>query len=299
MKKLLGLVLVLSSTFLAHAQLGIYGVVTNATNVILYLHGPTNQVCLVEGLNPSNQAWQTLGAEPLDNYGFGQFNTTLWNGCYGFYRAKTTNTPGYYSTNAFGAIAGCLSGGQTMIGNPFLARNISEIIPEPAEFTTVHRWINVSNQYESVSYCFGGWDQTLDIGAFEGFIVDAPANTWQRFVFSGLFDTNVITANIPSGFSMLCSPLYETDSTTWLVDLLTTNKLGGNSLLPVQTPWNNPQSTIYRMVDALGNFQTYTLGATNAWQTNGVTTTVPLHLAEGFWLNKPTNATWTIHRRIW
>jgi hypothetical protein len=53
------------------------------------------------------------------------------------------------------------------------------------------------------------------------------------------------------------------------------------------------------MIDALGNFQAYTLGATNAWQTNGVTTTVPLHLAEGFWLNKPTNATWTIHRRIW
>jgi hypothetical protein len=299
MKKLLGLIFALSTTLYAHAQLGIYGVVTNATNVILYLHGPSNQVCLVEGLNPANQAWQTLGAEPLDNYGYGQFNTALWNGCYGVYRAKTTNIPGYYSTNAFGVVAGWLPGGWTMIGNPFWARNISVIIPEPVEDTTVYRWNNASNKYDCATFSFGEWDQPLNVGMFEGILVVAPTNTWQRFLFSGLFDTNTITTVIPPGQSILCSPLWETDSSTWLVDLLTTNNLGGNSLLPVQTSGTNTQCTINRMIDMQGHFQTYTLGTNNVWQTNGVPTTVPLHLSEGFWLNKPTNATWTVRRRIW
>jgi hypothetical protein len=298
MKKTLGLIFVLCNAFVAHAQLGIYGVVSNATNVILYLHGPTNQVCLVEQFNPSVQAWQTVDAELLDNYGSAQFETTLWNGCYGLYRAKTTNAPCYYSTNTFGAIAGWLSGGQTLIGNPFWARDISEIIPEPVEDTTVYCWNNASNKYDGATFAFGAWDQPLNVGTFDGILVVAPSNTWQRFVLNGPIDTNAITKAIPSGSSLLCSPLLETDS-TWLVDLLTTNNLGGLSQLPVATPWYDPQSTITRMLNTQGYYQDYTLSTNNVWQTNGVATTVPLHLAEGFWLNKPTNATWTINRRIW
>jgi len=35
------------------------------------------------------------------------------------------------------------------------------------------------------------------------------------------------------------------------------------------------------------------------WQSSGTNTVVPLGLTEGFWLNKPTNATWTVNRTIW
>jgi hypothetical protein len=121
----------------------------------------------------------------------------------------------------------------------------------------------------------------------------------QRYLVSGLFATNSISRSVGSGLSILCSPLYGLlVPSAWEVDLLSTNRLGGYSTLPVQST-GNPQSTIYRMVDSAGDYQIFTLTTTNVWTTSGMPTTVPLNLTEGFWLDRPTNAVWSFAVPIW
>ena len=266
------------------------------SGVTLKLQGPTNQTCAVEGLDPTNQTWETLGWVALDSTGAGVFNTTLEQGVYGFYRARTTNDT-YYSTNAFGAVAGTLPSGETMIGNPFAPADIATIIPSPADGTTVYQY---NNGYVIATYQINQWDTDITVGTAEGVIVKTPTNVTQRYVVSGLFTTNQVSRSIVSGNSIICSPLYQIIGPgTWQVDELNTNRLGGYSLIPAQTSGYSPQCTINRMIDTSGDYQTYTLTTNNVWQTGGTNTVVPLGLTEGFWINKPTNATWTYSLPIW
>ena len=90
-----------------------------------------------------------------------------------------------------------------------------------------------------------------------------------------------------------------TDVATLKVDTLDTNNYGGVSLLPVRSPGFDPEAQLNRLkTKASVSYTEYVL--TNAlWTTNGVQTSVPLHLSEGFFLYKPTNATWTVTREIW
>jgi hypothetical protein len=187
-----------------------------------------------------------------------------------------------------------------MIGNPFAATTVSGLIPGPANGTTVYRY-DGTNGFVTATYDtdLGGWDTNMPVAQLEGALVSVPTNT-VRYLVSGLFTTNSLSKSIPSGDSILCSPLYKlTVVSAWQIDELNTNKLGGDSLLPVQSSGYSPQCTINRMIDTSGNYRTYTLTTNNVWQTSGTNTVVPLHLTEGFWIKKPVSATWTIGLTIW
>lgn len=115
------------------------GVVSNLNTVTLSLKGPTNQMVQIERLNRTNQTWQSQGAVRLNSSGLAGFNSSLHAGVYGYFRAQTTNGT-YRSTNAFGAVAGTIGGGQTMIGNPLGATTLSVMFPTAAGGTTVYQW---------------------------------------------------------------------------------------------------------------------------------------------------------------
>jgi hypothetical protein len=275
------------------------GVVSNFSNVTLSLQGPTNQVVEVQRLNRTNQTWDAMGTVRLSSVGSAAFNTTLHEGIYGFYRAKTTNNT-YYSTNAFGAVAGTLDRGQVLIGNPFGPVPLTSLIPSPVEGTIVYRWDNPGG-WAMATYDLGEWDTNLTIGSLRGILVRTPTNVVsQRYLVSGLITTNLQTQSVPSGSSLLCSPVYKlVTPSQWIADELTTNRLGGYSSLPVQTSGSNPQCQIFQMVDTAGTYMTSTLTSSNQWQTGGSNTVVKLELTEGFWLSKPTNATWNVSVPIW
>ena len=275
------------------------GVVSNLNTVTLSLKGPTNQMVQIERLNRTNQTWQSQGTVRLNSSGLASFNSSLHEGVYGYFRAQTTNGASR-STNAFGAVAGTVGGGQTMIGNPLGATTLSVMFPTAAGGTTVYQWAGGSYRMATYESGWGEWDEDLAIGPMEGIIVVTPTNVVsQRFLVSGLFTTNTMSRSVASGYSMLCSPLYKlTVPSQWEVDLLSTNRLGGYSLLPVIST-ANPQSTLQRMVTSAGGYQTFTLGTNGVWTSGGSPVSVPLTLTEGFWLNRPTNAIWSVSVPIW
>src|SRR5258708_31320135 len=174
---------VMAATFQVDAANSFYFSTAVASNdfngVLLSLQGPTNTTCEVHRLNRTNQTWDVMGTVTLDSSGVGSFSTTLHEGIYGFYRAQSTNGT-YLSTNAFGAVAGFLpASGKTMIGNPFIARDVSEIFPSPSDNLTINQWDNANNRYVNVYYdaFFGEWSHALSIGTQEGVIVNNPSTT--------------------------------------------------------------------------------------------------------------------------
>ena len=109
--------------------------------------------------------------------------------------------------------------------------------------------------------------------------------------------TNV-TLTIHGPTNLLCwVQHYSRPSSSWG---LGTNRYGGCSLLPVRSPGWITECTIDRMIDTAGDYRIYVL-TNSVWQTSGTNTVVPLELAEGFWLEKPTNTnfTWTVTVPIW
>lgn len=282
----------------ANAQLRfISGTVSNFSGVTLSLRGPTNLMCQVERLSRSNQTWQSMGTVRLSTNGNATFTSSLDEGAYGYFRAKATNGT-YLSTNAFGALVGVLPGGNHLIGNPFGATTISSMLPEPVDGTVVYKYAQTN--YQTSWYEFGEWTSDMPVSMCEGFIVQTPTNTTQRFICTGLIDTNITAKSLQTGFSLLCSPRYQLVSPSqWQVDLLSTNLLGGLSALPVASPGFATQCTITRMINPAGTYLAYSLTNTGKWLTNGVQTSVPLELGEGFWINKPTNSAWYIQRSIW
>jgi len=306
MKRTMAAIAIVASLCIARAD-SLYfssGVVTNYTNVTLTIHGPTNTVGVVEHYDRNTPGWSAIKTFTLNWTGQATVTADLDNTVYGIYRAYGTNTVGtnstiLYSTNAFGACHGMLGAGRSMIGEPFVAQDISEILPAPAEGTTVYRYNNSTTNYTVDSYSSGSWDGPLTVGQGIGTIIIAPSNSWQHFLVQGIFNTNQLWMNIGKGYSILCSPLYQVVGSGYMqVDELNTNRLGGYSLLPVQSPGYNPQATIQKMIDSAGDYRTYTL-TNNVWQTSGTNTVVPLNMAEGFWLTKPTNATWRVTMPIW
>lgn len=277
------------------------GYVTNLNSAVLYLTGPTNMVCGIDRLGATNGTWSGIGSVTLNASGTGIYTNLLDQSVYGVYRAIGTNAGTVYrSTNAFGAVIGDLYAGQTMVGNPFADMYAENLIPSPAEGTTVYRWNNSTTNYSTDIYEYGAWGAALWVPRGQGVIVKSPTNiVSQKYVASGIFPTNAFWMSVPKGQSILCTPLCKvTDAATWRVDLLTTNQLGGASSLPVRSTGYTPESTINRMIDLNGTYKTYTL-TNNAWYSSYIGTTVPLELTEAFWLNKPTNGTWTVTVPVW
>src|SRR5258708_18578567 len=226
------------------------GVVTNYNNVALSIQGPTNQTCQVERLNRTNLTWDAMGTVTLNASGTATFNTTLFEGIYGFYRVKTTNNASY-STNAYGAVAGTLYPGYSLIGNAFDAQDVSALIPQPFDGTSVYTWDNAITNWNITTSDSGVWYPSMQIGAEEGFIVDNITTNTMRFLVSGLFNTNQISKSVPKDLSLLCSPLYKPIITgSYTVDSLNTNRLGGLSTLPVQATGFDPHCKISRIIDS-------------------------------------------------
>lgn len=151
----------------------------------------------------------------------------------------------------------------------------------------------VTSTYDS------GWSVNHQVGTFDALSINIPTNETAHFIVSGLFDTNTITTAIPSGFSAWCLPLYHVSPTnSWIVDTFNTNQLGGLSVLPVQSSGFLLQCTLNQLIDNLGNYSVNRL-TNNAWNCNGTNVTLSFELAEGFIIEKPTNATWTVNRTIW
>jgi hypothetical protein len=276
------------------------GYVTNGNTAAVTLYGPTNMVCVIDRLGATNGTWSSVGTVTLNSYGYGFFTNLLDQWVYGVYRAIGTNAGTVYrSTNAFGAVVGDLYPGLTMVGNPFTGMYAENLVPSPADGTAIYRWNNSTTNYSTDVYD-GGWSLSLWLARGEGVIVKTPTNiVSQKYVVSGVFPTNAFTYSVPKGQSILCTPLCKvTDAATWRVDLLTTNQLGGASSLPVRSTGYTPESTINRMIDLNGTYKTYTL-TNNAWYSSYIGTTVPLELTEAFWLNKPTNGTWTVTVPVW
>lgn len=274
------------------------GSVSNC-NVTLNLAGLTNTWCYVERLNRTNQVWDNVGSAYLGTNAAATFNTTLHECVYGFFRAKSTNGT-YLSTNAFGAVAGTVGTGYYLLGNPFGAKTLTQIVPSPNDGTTVHLF-RVGGYYDSSSYDAGAgaWDTNYTVTQLEGFFLQNVATNVQPYLLSGLFSTNTLSKGLTNGNNLIVSPLYKlTAPAIWKVDELNTNQLGGASLLPVQSTGFNPQAKVLRARDTVPNYDTYSL-TNSVWRLNTTNTVVPLGLVEGFWLYKPTNATWNVSLSFW
>lgn len=271
----------------------------SGTNVTLTLAGLTNTWCQVERLNRTNQVWDNVGSAYLGTNATATFNTTLHEGIYGFFRTKSTNGT-YLSTNAFGAVAGTVGTGYYLLGNAFAAQTLTQIVPSPNEGTTVHLF-RAGGYYDSASYDSGAglWDTNYTVTQLEGFFLQNVATNAQPYLLSGLFTTNTLSKGLTNGNNLIVSPLYKlTAPAIWKVDELNTNQLGGASLLPVQSTGFNPQAKVQRAKDTVPNYDTFSL-TNGVWRLTNTNTVVPLGLAEGFWLYKPTNATWNVSLSIW
>jgi hypothetical protein len=144
-----------------------------------------------------------------------------------------------------------------------------------------------------------GWTTNLTIGELEGFFVQNYDTNGLRYLFSGLFTTNTVTKTIPKNLSIIASPAYYLYSYSTLQnDLLATNQLGGLFNIPVQSTGFTPQCDLYRWSPTTNGYAHYIL-TNSSWTLNSTNTTVPLYLGEGYYIGKPTNATWNVSRPIW
>ena len=275
------------------------GVVSNYSGVTLSLAGPTNLVCQVERLNPTNDTWQVQGNVTLGTNGLATYNSSLAQGIYGFFRAKSTNNS-YYSTNGFGAVAGYIAPGDTLIGNSFASRTLTNFLTQPIDGLTAYQWDAVSNAYNIATYFAedGAWDNLLTVGQCEALYIKNSSSNTVRYLTSGLFNTNAITTLLRTNYNLVSTPLYHLNPTnTWRVDTLSSNLLGGNSLLPVRTTGYSNECTISQLLSD-ATYRTFNL-TNGVWKTGGTNTTIQINITEGFWVNKPTNATWTVNLPLW
>jgi hypothetical protein len=278
------------------------GVVSNYNTVYLTLKGPTNLVVQVERLNRTNDVWESQGITTLNSSGNGSFTSSLIEGIYGFFRTKATNNT-YYSTNAFGAVCGYLPNNLSIVGNIFGTQSITNILPSPANGMQAYKWNNASGSYTAISWfdALHSWNPgPFNVEPMEAIFIRNPQTNQLRYIVSGLFTTNAISKDLPTGLSLISSQRYHIIATnSWQVDLLSTNHLGGLSAIPVQTLGYDPQAEIYQAIDNIETYSTNTLTSGNMWLSGGTNTTIGINITEGFWLDKPTNATWVITRPIW
>lgn len=274
------------------------GAVSDFTNVTLNIKGPSNLVCRVERLNYYSQQWESQGNITLGSNGVATYSSTLDMSFYGFFRCKSTNSS-YLSTNAFGALSWYIPNGYSILGNLFGATSITNIMPTASTNTYVYQYDSGATNYNTSRYAFNRWLNPVTVNQFEAVMVNNPSYPF-RYIMSGLFTTNLISKTIPTGLSLQCSSLYHMlDSYSGQVDLLTTNLLGGYSSLPVRcSGYTNECSLMFLTNSAAWEYQTYSL-SNSTWNTDGWPTSVQLNLVEGFWIQKPTNATWTTHFSIW
>lgn len=283
-------------TTIAHAATLAFssGSLSNGT-VRLTASGPTNLVCELQRLNPTNDTWTAISTFTLSSAGTYDITTSLPDDGYGYYRTKSTNGT-YLSTNAFGAMWIILPDGYSIVGNPFSTLHLTNIFLSPAENMTVDRYKN-NAWTDQDAYIFGAWNQDDAIGRGEGAMVYSPT-TNVTAQFYGLFDTNSFSRTLDAGWSLLTTPLYHiTSLSTMQVDSMTSSVPGGNSNLPVQSSLS-PEAEYDVVIGNSGpTYNAYVL-TNGVWKLNNTNvSSVPIQWSVGFWWrNTSTNSTtWTIN----
>ena len=303
----------------AHAaSLGfVNGDVDDAHTLRSTISGPTNQWIYVERLKYDTQVWQIVSLNWIDASGYCSFTKTnaLDGNFYGIYRARTTNYA-YLSTNAFGAVAGFLPQGYTMIGNPFDTsgtNSVVSVLRTPNDPLSTYVWRNGGYQ-DAGTYSGGAWLSSVALKPLEGVMVYNQSTNAQHYIVSGLISTNSFNLSL-TNYNWLTSPLFrlQAPNTNAIaraqpyfaqpVDTLTAGNLGGASGLPVPIPtyYTNAISLAHVTNTVTPTYETGLLpwGGTN-WLRSSNSVTIRPNLSEAFWLNLPTNRTWTVpSRAIW
>ena len=132
------------------------------------------------------------------------------------------------------------------------------------------------------------------------FVPSGPKAAFQTY---GLFYTNYFSRTLPTGYSIITSPLYHklAGGSATQIDEFNSSQLGGYSLVPVNSS-SNPKARVSRNKVGLANqYIDYTLTTGSQWQTNSANTTVPILLGEGFWIENRfgSNQSWSVSVPIW
>jgi hypothetical protein len=299
---LISLVALVGVVEMAKAQsIGFYSgsfVASNQVSMVVLGPASTNVTCYLERRGLTNQTWSVVATYTITNGGPAYVTGTLDQGKYGYFRTRSTNNA-YYSTNAFGAIAGQLGNGLSLLGNPFGATSLTNIFPNPVNGDYVDQWADGGTNYVESDFV-GNWTSNLTIGPLQGFFAYNGDTNALAYHFCGVVNTNYAVKSIAQGYSIITSPRYALLNTSTLQnDLLSTNQLGGYLGIPVQSPGYTNPCVVEKWIAAGNYFSYYYL--TNQGPSNIVWTpsAAPLGLGEGFFIYKPTNATWTVNMPVW
>jgi len=258
----------------------------------------------IEQLGYSNQVWSALGSGWLGTNGvvsltFSNAFSAGWNGVY---RAYTTNA---WATNGFGVMKMSLGPGHSMVGSLFASEWVSDLLPNAPDGTIAYLYDPVTDSYLTSERVGADWVGDQEVPWLAGVLVYNPSTNSATALVSGVITTNAVTLSLPAGSAMIASPLFRVYSTNALseADLMisgSTNQLGGLSVVPVASVGWTSQSQIDRLPGGSTNlsYRTWSLNQTNAWIHGGAISSVPIRLGEGFWLTKPTNATWSVPARM-
>jgi hypothetical protein len=103
--------------------------------------------------------------------------------------------------------------------------------------------------------------------------------------------------------TIITSPLYHklAGGSATQIDEFNTTRLGGYSLVPVNSSSNPKARTSRNKAGVVNQYIDYTLTTGSQWQTNSVNTTVPILIGEGVWVENRfgSSQTWTVSLPIW
>jgi hypothetical protein len=280
------------------------GSLTNSSTVNLTLAGIPTEICNVERLDFSTDTWVSQGTVTLNNSGTGSFTSSTTNGL-GYFRARSIDGVSL-STNAFGSIIGAVPSGYWMVGTPFSGMSVSNMFPSPLGGTSVFYQTNgslTSISWDDLSNVWSPSDRGLSAG--EGVVVYTAAGGTNTIPYQayGLFSENSFSRILPTGYSIITSPLFHKYSggSATQIDEFNSTRLGGYSLVPVNST-ANPKARASRNKAGVANqYIDYTLTTGSQWQTNSVNTTVPILIGEGVWLENRfgSSQTWSVSTPIW
>jgi hypothetical protein len=176
------------------------------------------------------------------------------------------------------------------------------MFPAPVDGMSVYSFVN--NGFITTSYdIFSGWSNDRSIAAGEGVLVFVPSGPSVAYQTYGIFHPNYFSRSIPTNYSIITSPLYHrlSGGLSTQIDEFNPTLPGGYSLVPVNSS-SNPKARASRNKAGVSNqYIDYTLTTGGDWQTNSVTTTVPILLGEGLWIENRFSSSqgWTVTVPIW
>lgn len=278
------------------------GSISSFTDAICTLTGQAGLVVEIQQLDVANDMWESQGSITLNSSGTGSFQLPLDSG-YGYFRAKSIEGT-YYSTNAFGSIVGSVASGKNwLIGNPFGPLTPSQILPGAPTGTKMHQMTNGSLSASTLSPLTSTWNPAQTYQAGEGSLVQNFSGSAISFQVYGIFGTNTFSRTLPTGYSIIASPLYHLlpGGSSTQIDALSSTSLGGLSQIPVNSSSNPKARADRNNTGVLNDYINYTLTTGSQWQAGGANTTVPILLGEGVWYENRFGSaqSWSVPLSIW